>query len=226
MKKRILTIVSLGFCILGCTQNTESIYPNFIGQNLNTIENKSDWKILQKSSGDLNKDGFNDFALILESKDSILEKRCSDCKLVKNKPRIIVILLNQNSNEIAIIQNNKFIARGDEGGMLPYLEPELSIENELLTIYYQFTRSNQSYVFEFNSNQMIITNAESNGIESASGNFENNKYDFKKGVIISKSGNISQEKVETEIIKFNVKPKALSEFEEMSEWEIAENKYL
>jgi hypothetical protein len=226
MRKRILTLLFLSFCVLGYSQYNESIYPNFIGQNLNTIENNSDWKMLQKSSGDLNKDGLNDFVLILESKDSILEKRCSDCKLLKNKPRIIVVLINQNSNEKAIIQNNKFIARGNEGGMLPYLEPELSIENGLLTIYYQFTRSNQSYTFEFNNNLMEIIKAESNGVHSASGNFENDKYDFKKGEIISEIGNISQEKVETEIIKFNIKPKSLSEFGEMSDWEIAENKYL
>ena len=49
---------------------------------------------------------------------------------------------------------------------------------------------------------------------------------FKKGEIISERGNISQEKVETEIIKFNIKPKLLSEFGEMSQWEITENKYL
>ncbi|MEH1009424.1 hypothetical protein VDP25_16925 [Winogradskyella sp. ECml5-4] len=226
MKKRILTLLFLGFFILGCSQNNDSIYPNFIGQNLNTIENNSDWKILEKSSGDFNKDGFKDSALILESKDSILEKRCSDCKLLKNKPRIIVILLNQNNIEKAIIQNNKFIARGDEGGMLPHLEPKLSIENGLLNIYYQFTRSNQSYTFEFDNNQMVIIKAESNGVHSASGNFENDKYDFKKGEIISEIGNISEEKVETEIIKFDIKPKSLSEFEEISEWEITENKYL
>ncbi len=226
MKKRILTLLFLGFFILGYSQNKESIYPNFIGQNLNTIENNSDWGILKKSSGDLNKDGFNDFALILESKDSILEKRCSDCKLLKNKPRIIVILLNQNNFDKVIIQNNKFIARGDEGGMLPLLEPELSIENGLLKIYYQYTRSNQSYTFEFDNNQMLIVKAESNGVHSASGNFENDRYDFKKGEIISETGNVSQEKVETEIIKFNVKPKSLSEFGEMSQWEIIEYKYL
>jgi uncharacterized ubiquitin-like protein YukD len=73
---------------------------------------------------------------------------------------------------------------------------------------------------------MVIVKAESNGVHSASGNFENDRYDFKKGEIISETGNISQEKVETEIIKFDIKPKSLSEFREMSEWEITENKYL
>ena len=66
-----------------------------------------------------------------------------------------------------------------------------------MNIYYQFTCSNQSYTFEFDNSHMVIIKAVSNGVHSASGNFENDKYDFKKGEIISETGNISQEKVET-----------------------------
>ena len=226
MQQRILTLLFLGIWILGNSQDTKSIYPNFIGQNLNSIENDTDWKILQKSSGDLNNDGLVDYAVILESKASIPMKKCSDCKLFKNKPRIILVILNQNGNESVIIQNNKFIALGDQGGMSPYLEPEISIINEFLYIYYQYTRSNQSYTFEFQNNQMVIVKAESNGVHAASGNFESDRYDFKKREIISETGNISQEKVQTEIIKFDVKPKSLSEFEEMYKWKITEYKNL
>lgn len=226
MKKRILTILFLALSVLSYSQNKESNYPNFIGQNLSLIENNLDWRILQKVSGDLNKDGIEDFVLILESKNCIPEKRCTDCKFVMNKPRIILVLTNQNGNKKVIIQNDKFIARGDEGGMLPYLEPELSIENGLLTIYYQYTRSNQSYTFEFKNKKMKILRAESNGVHSASGDYENDKFDFKKREIISNIGNISKEKEITKIIKFKINPKSLSEFREMYEWEIADNKYL
>ncbi len=226
MKDPILTIIFSLLCFLGYSQNNEFNYPNFIGQNLNSIENNSDWEILQKAAGDLNNDQLEDLSIILESKDSIFEKRCFDCYLLKNKPRIILVLLSENGNKIVNIQNNKFIARGDEGGMTNYIEPELKIENHLLTISYQYTRSNQSYTFEFENNQMEIISAESNGVESASGNFENEKFDFKKGEIISKTGNISQENDKTEIIKINIKPKSLSDFQEMYEWEITENKYL
>ncbi len=218
MKKLVLLFLFLSFCILGYSQNTTSFYPNFIGQKLDKIENNEDWKVLQKSTGDLNRDGLNDFALILESKDSILEKRCANCKLLKTKPRIILILLNQNDSDKVIIQNNQFIARGDDGGMLTYLEPELFIENGLMTIYYQFTRFNQSYTFELIDDKMKIIIAESYGVHSASGNFVNDTYDFKKGELISETGNISQEEVKTEILKFNTEPKILSEFGEMFDW--------
>lgn len=226
MKTRIFTILFLVLCVLGFSQNNESNYPNFIGLNIESVENNLDWEILQNATGDLNNDGFEDYSLIIESKDSILEKRCSDCFLLKNKARILLVFLNKDGEKKVTIQNNRFIARGDEGGMANYIEPELSIEDQFLTIYYQYTRSNQSYTFGFRNDQMEIVRAESSGVESVSGNFENDKYDFIKNKIISESGNISQDKVKTEIIKINSKPKTLSEFGEMYDWEIAENKYL
>lgn len=225
-KNLLVTILLLVLAVSGFSQNSEFTYPNFIGQELHSVENDNDWDVLQKASGDLNKDGKIDYALILESKDSVPEKRCSNCHLTKNKPRIILILLDQDKSQKVVIQNNRFIARGDEGGMAYYIEPELSIKDGLLNVYYQYTRSNQSYTFEYNNGRMEILYAESNGVHSASGNFENEKYDFKKGKIISETGNISQEKVETEITTIDIQPKSLSEFEEMYQWQIAEHKYL
>lgn len=225
MKKQILILFFI-YHALGFTQNKESIYPNFREKYFNEVKKNSDWKVLQKVSDDLNKDGLDDIALILESIDSIPEKRCSDCRLLKNKPRIILVLFNQNGKQKVKIQNNKFIARGDEGGMSPYIEPELSIKNGLLNIYYQFTRSNQSYTFEFKNNKMEIVRAESMGVHSASGNYENDKFDFIKGTLTSKTGNISEDKSQSKIIKIEKKPKTLSEFGRMFEWEITEYKFL
>jgi len=226
MKKRILIILILCFYTLGFSQNKDSIYPNFVGKHLTEIKQNPDWILLKKISGDLNNDDLDDMVLILESKDSVPKKRCLDCKLLKNKPRIILVLFNQNGKQKVKIQNNKFIARGDEGGMSPYIEPELSIKNGLLNIYYQFTRSNQSYTFEFKNNKMEIVRAESMGVHSASGNYENDKFDFIKGTLTSKTGNISEDKSQSKIIKIEKKPKTLSEFGRMFEWEITEYKFL
>ncbi len=224
MKKRIIIILFLSFCILGFSQNEDLIYPNFIGKHLSEIKQNPDWKILNKVSGDLNKDDLDDMVLIIESTDSIPEKRCLGCKLLKNKPRIILVLFNLDGKQKAKIQNNKFIARGNEGGMSPYIEPALSIKNGLLSIYYQFTRSNQSYTFEYKSNNMEIVRAESMGVHSASGNYENNKFDFTNGTLTSETGNISEEESKTKIIEFEKKPKSLSDFGSMFEWEITEYK--
>ena len=118
-------------------QNSETIYPNFIGHTLNSIHNNSDWKILVKVEGDLDGDNLNDCVIVLESKDSIIEKRCNDCKSFQQKPRILLVLTFDDDKLQVIIQNNQFIARGNEGGMSPYIEPELTIDNGLLKIFYQ-----------------------------------------------------------------------------------------
>jgi hypothetical protein len=225
MKKQIL-ILLVSFCALGFSQDYQSIYPSFIGMNLNEIETNSEWGILQKATGDLTKNGLDDYAIVIESNDSIPEKRCLDCKLLKNKPRIILVLFNLDGKLKVKIQNNEFIARGDEGGMSPYIEPELSIKNGLFSIYYQFTRSNQSYTFKYKNNRIEIVKAESMGVHSASGNYENDKFDFTNGTLTSETGNISEEESESKIVEFEKKPKSLSEFGPMYEWEITEYKYL
>jgi hypothetical protein len=226
MKKRILIILFLCFYILGSSQNKDSLYPNFVGKHLTEIKQNPNWKLLEKVSGDLDNDDLDDMVLILESKDSIPEKRCLDCKLLKNKPRIILVLFNLDGKLKVKIQNNEFIARGDEGGMSPYIEPELSIKNGLFSIYYQFTRSNQSYTFKYKNNRIEIVKAESMGVHSASGNYENDKFDFTNGTLTSETGNISEEESESKIVEFEKKPKSLSEFGPMYEWEITEYKYL
>ncbi|MCM4161622.1 hypothetical protein FHG64_05705 [Antarcticibacterium flavum] len=220
------TLLFLILSLSGYSQEKESSYPHFIGQPLSFVESHPDWEILKSSTGDLDEDGQNDIALIIESKDSIPEKRCSSCYLRNNKPRIILIFLNKDGYQNVIIQNNEFIARGDEGGMATYIEPELSITNGLLNIFYQYTRSNQSYTFELLEDRMEIIGAKSNGVHSASGNFESVEYDFKEGKIITETGHISQEKLKTEIQKINIKPKSLSEFGKMYEWQVAEYKNL
>src|SRR5690606_20613311 len=110
--------------------------------------------------------------------------------------------------------------------MSPYIEPELSIKNQLLTVFYQYTRSNQSYTFKYTGYGMEIISAESTSVESASGNFENDKYDFVNRELTTNTGNISQEESSTIVTKIDVKPKFLSEFGTMYDWEIAKYKYL
>lgn len=226
MKTRIFTIIISIISFAGFSQSKEFQYPDFKNKVLKNVLSSENWEVLTETTGDLNNDDKEDKVLILQSKDSIKEKRCEFCYFIKNKARIIIVALNQNDKYKIITQNNKFIARGNEGGMLPYLEPELSINDGQLKIYYQYTRSNQSYKFEYKDDDMVIVSAESNGVHSASGNFENDKYDFDENEIISTTGNISDEKEQTKIIKFKAKPKTLSEFEEMGSWKITEFKFL
>ncbi len=201
-------------------------FPNFMSQTFSDVQNNPNWNILSKASGDLNLDEHRDLTLVLETRDSVFEKRCSGCKLLKNKPRVLLVLLGDEISYKVFIQNNKFIARGDEGGMASYIQPELSIRNNNLIIYYQFTRSNISYSFEYAKGKMIINRARVNSVQSATGDFEGNIYNFKKKNIIVTTGNISEEEDEVDTLKLSVQPKTLSKFQEMMEWEVAPDKYL
>ncbi|WP_250436117.1 hypothetical protein [Hanstruepera flava] len=226
MKKIVLNLFLAFVFVNGLSQTNSFIYPDFIGETFESINNNLDWKILVNAKGDLNNDNLEDLALVLESKDSVLEKRCTGCKILKQKPRVILVLINEDNTPKVIVQNNKFIARGDEGGMATYIEPELSIEDGLLTIFYEYTRSNQSYTFKKVKNNFKIVSAKSMYVHAASGNYENDEFDFLNNKIISKTGNISLEGEKIEVLEIKVKPKGLSEFGEMYEWEVVENKYL
>ena len=140
------------------------------------------------------------------------------------KPRIIVVLLHKNGENKVVFQNNKFILLADEGGMLPYLGPELSIAKGFLIIKYQYTRSTLSYTFEYDTNQMLIRKAEKKG--TSGGLYEDFVYDFVKTLIIEKKKNGEYGKWYTKYLKIKEKAKSLSEFEHAYDWELAENHYL
>jgi len=203
-------------------------YPNFKNSSLQEIEGNADWKILEEAEGDLNFDGKADKAIILESKDSIIEKRCEDCYKLKNKSRIILVLLNDNDKYKVVSQNNEFIARGDEGGMLNYLEPEISISNNQLKIFYQYVRSNMTYIFKHKKGSIQIESFKSVGVESASGNYGENIVDFNDNIVTIKNGHISEDPENDKIkrIHFNQEPRKLENFGTMNSWEVVSNVFL
>jgi len=201
-------------------------FPNFIGQSIESVLKNDSWEILVKAEGDLNYDSKADLVLVLQSKDSINEVRYNDTKVSKNKPRIILVCLDLHGIKRVNIQNNRFIARGNEGGMSPYIEPEISIKENTLTIYYQYTRGNQSYTFEFLDHEFLLTHAESHDVMGATGDYETHIFDFKNKTIFSEYGNISEEKNKSENLKLEVELKSLTDFGEMYEWQVAENLYL
>ena len=53
-------------------------YPDFSNHDLNELLNNKAWKVLEKAEGFLNKNNQKDVALVLESKDSLLEQRIGE----------------------------------------------------------------------------------------------------------------------------------------------------
>ncbi|CAL2087108.1 Lipoprotein [Tenacibaculum sp. 190524A05c] len=225
MIKKILLQITFILSGIVTYSQTNSIYPDFTKHSLNKVVKEENWKVLIKVEGSLNKNKQKDVVLVLESKDSLIEQRIGE-RARKNLPRILVVFLDDK----IIVQNNTFIARGDEGGMLLNLKPEISIDKDELIIYYQYTRGNQSYTFKMVKNNLCLIKAQSHDVHSSSGDTEGMFYDFKKKSLTITKGNISSasEKDEKEIYTIELKNglKKLSEFAEMYKWEVLEGRYL
>lgn len=221
MKKTIFTTLFVFLWILGYAQDKEIVYPNFIGQDLSSIENNSEWTVTERATGDLNKDNQDDIVIVIESVNEVFEKRCSSCDLEKKNARIILVFLNKKGVQKAIIQNNKFIKRSDEGGMMPSMSSDLSIKDGQLIISNLFTRSAEIYTFEIIGCRMEIVKMESFETQGPTGDYWNFSYDFKKGEATSESGNILEGNEDQTTIgtsKFTPKSRSLSEFGEEDDW--------
>lgn len=227
MKKGILTLLFFALASMGYAQSKTSTYPNFIGQDFATIEANQEWFILKQATGDLNNDGRNDAVIVIESKELVSDIQ-NDWGDPMNNARIIIVLLDQGGTQKAVIQNNDFIPREDEGGMLPHFEPQLSIEDGALTIENLYTRNAEHYTFRMKGCRFEITEASIGAIEGGTGDYESNTYNFETGEIEVEHGNMHDEETQPviDIIKFNVTPKSLSEFQKVNQWKITDEKYI
>jgi hypothetical protein len=228
MKIQLLALTLLISISIQYPQKEVSVpLPDFKGLTLTQVKKNQDFTILTKTIGDLNNDHVNDLALVLETKDSIYEIREPfKERAIKGKARILLVFLHKNGKQIVHTQNNKFIARSYEGGMLPYIEPTLKIEENKLIFYYEYTRGSQWYHFLLKDNQFRIVYAEDYGVNGASGDFSNYKYDFENKKLTAREGNVGVDKEKVTVSKFEVLAKALSDFNEMYEWEVLEDHFL
>jgi hypothetical protein len=222
MRNIFTTLITL-FTLSVISQEVKSIYPDFSNKKTSEVLSNKNWQVLTKIDGFLNNDKQIDLAIILESKDSILETRIGR-KPRKNIARILIIFINDK----LIVQNNTFLSRADEGGMAGYIEPEVEIINNQLKIYYQYIRSNTSYIFRYKKKNLVLTEAKSNYVQSATGNYKNLEYDFINKLLHIETGNISEEGETKKQISIKLKNglKKLSELTEMYEWEVLKDRYL
>ena len=225
MNKSYAVIILL-VCYFGLLKSQNSIYPNFLGASLEEVKAKDGWTIINEAEGILNNDKINDVAIILESVDSIPEKRCDRCKAEYNHPRVLLVLLSNKKELKVSIQNNRFIARQNEGGMLPRLNPELEISGGLLIIGYEFTRGYAEYEFHCPDQECNIVSGKGAGVTAATGNFENTHFDFISNKLIITKGNISEDETQVREIPIDSPAKNLNDFKEMFEWEVVKDWYL
>lgn len=206
-------------------QHDGTKYPDFFGLTLAEVVDHEGWRVIEKATGYLSSGQVEATVVVLQSGSHEFVSCSESAELLQNEERIILVLISQEGEPRVTIQNNEFIVRPNEGGMMCYIEPKLSIENNQLNILYQYTRSNRQYTFEYSNGEMILVSAKSVGVSG--GRFYSSFYDFRRKVIESEEGSIGSDSSTQETIPIEFDGfKTLSEFGEMNEWEVAEYKLL
>ncbi len=145
------------------------------------------WQIIDSVAyGDLNKDGFEDAAFVIQSNDTIKEMlynfETNKYDIAEEStPRILVVLfLHKDGWFRMAMQNNDFILRPDEGGTFDPLN-KLKINNGALTIsFYGGSREQwgTNYVFRFQNNDWFLIGATSSIHDATLGDSESSDYNF------------------------------------------------
>ncbi|MBC7829669.1 MAG: hypothetical protein H7122_18140 [Chitinophagaceae bacterium] len=192
------------------------------------------WSILDSAKGDLNKDGINDAAIILEYNDSITFVKSRE-DTVLTQPRMLLILFKTalDNNFRVAAQSNSFILNHDSPAMDdPY--QELKIDKGVLRIrFHMFYNigswyvTNTSYKFRYQQGEFILIGADYYSFHRASLDFEEYSYNFltKKRSFTKGNDNKGTKKTTWKSVKISM-PKTLKTFKEPFTWEVEKDLYL
>ena len=149
-----------------------------------TVKSVSDliparWHIKDSVSGDLNKDGRADMAMVLEYADTVREMR-PDSMEITDHPRILLVLFRDSATGgyRPFCQNNTFIIREGEGGMLNDPYGYLSIKNNVLTVGVEFLRETAEYKFRWQKGDLYLIGASDYGTTAATGESDGWEFNF------------------------------------------------
>jgi len=125
-----------------------------------------DYVLFEKIKGDLNKDGIDDYVLVIKGTQKSEIEKNNNGQLVDRNRRGIIILINTNSTYKPVINNYScFSSENEDGGV--YFVPELSvsIKRNNLHISYGHGRYGQwSYTFRLQNSDFELI-----GYDSKSG---------------------------------------------------------
>ncbi len=199
----------------------------------------SGWHIFAQTGGDLNNDGIEDLALILEGDKEIDETRVygdnhTDIIKESQKPRILAIFFGKkNSNTFSLsAQNNDFILRAKEGGVIGEPFEQMTIKDEQLYLRFKggsLWRWEMGYTFSFLNNDWTLTNAISLYYNNKTGAFTQRIFDFNNRKLFTDLGNLHQRDVanqkSSEVLFFGKMP-TFKTFKKPWAWEIMSDVYL
>lgn len=185
------------------------------------------YKLFEKISGDLNKDGLDDCVLIIKATRKDGFERDYEGKLIdRNRRGIIVLFSEEKGYKVAVKNYNCFSSENEDGGV--YFAPYLSIDirNSKLFVHYAHGRYGYwEYCFRYQDSDFMLIGYESLGSQgpTALGKVSINfltgvRYDDDN---VNKYDDDAEEKFVRKVIKLKKEPlKKLSEIDDFDELEI------
>lgn len=185
------------------------------------------YKLFEKISGDLNKDGLEDCVLIIKAtrKDGFV-KDFKDEVVDRNRRGIIILFTEKDGYKLASKNYNCFSSENEDGGV--YFSPELGViikDSKLYLHYYHGRYGYWEYCFRYQDSDFMLIGYESIGshgptvLGKVSINFLTGvRYDDDN---INKYDDDAEEKFVRKVIKLKKEPlKKLSEIDDFDELEI------
>jgi len=215
-------------------------YPKLLkqGKDLQALT-PANWKVIGSATGDLNHDQTVDLALILEYNLPISETRAygdNETELIKEfqKPRILAVYFkSEQGNKYTIaLQNNNFILRANEGGVLGEPFKEVAIANNQLSLQFEGGsdwRWKLHYDFTFKLNDWFLTKAKNTYYNVSTGEVVIKNYDFETRKMKQTKGNmfaIDEPNAETEDVLFFQNLRTFNTFKKPWTWEITKDNFL
>jgi hypothetical protein len=172
--------ISIGTCF------AQSFSYPAINNAANTLDDlvPTGWAIIESATGDLNKDGIDDAAIVLQYKDSVSQKN-ADGHTVSTHPRILAIAFKKSSGGYELLQqSNTFIKKDDNPDMEdPFVD--IAINKGILDIRFrQFAMigswyvTNFSYKFRYQQGEFTLIGADRNSFHRSSHDYDNYSYNF------------------------------------------------
>lgn len=199
----------------------------------------SNWTVIETANGDLNEDDIDDLAVIFESNKIIDETRTygdNNSEIIKEtqKPRILAIYFKDKAtgNLKLSAQNNDFILRSEEGGILGDPLQQIGIKDQQL--FLRFAGGSQwrwelGYTFKFQNKDWFLTNAINLYFNQNTGDMTERIYDFNTRQLFTTIGNLHRRDIanqKTSEVLFFSQLRTFKTFKKPWAWEIMPNVYL
>lgn len=193
----------------------------------------SGWVLLDNANGDLNKDGLQDAALVLQHRDSILLVN-DEKDTVTTQPRMLLIFFkNETSGFDLAAQSNTFILNHERSTMDDPFE-KLKIQNGVLQLSFRlffnmgsWFVTTSSYKFRYGNGQFVLIGADYMSLHRASLDYEEFSYNFLTRKRSHIKGNEEKGTKEQNWKTFELSaPKTLKTFKKPFTWEVEKNIFL